>query len=331
MALRRAASRVLRDAARRSAAVSPSEGIQLLPAATLANGEWKQQTLGDGLGGVRFASQQAVKQRMKSVQNIQKITKAMKMVAASKMRTAQRATMESRGIVQPLVKMLGDMPAAAAEKSLTVPISTDKGLCGGLNSTISKYTRSIVNMNKQEDKETGVVVVGEKGRAQLQRDLSEKIKMTIADVAKVRITFSQVSQISEDILKSDFDAAQIIFNRFVNSISFKPTIATILAPDALEKNLAVGGTLDEYELEGPDRPELLLDLCEFNLAVSLYNAMQENACSEHASRMMAMENSTKNAAEMLGQLTLTYNRTRQASITKELIEIISGASAIEGN
>lgn len=320
MALRRAASRLSRQLA------SLNDSVVALPDSAFAVDGFRPVEV---LGGVRYVSQQAVKQRMKSVENIQKITKAMKMVAASKMRAAQTATEQSRGIVGPLIRMLGDSPAAPVEKNLTLPISTDKGLCGGINSTVSKYTRAVDQLNQSEGKDSSVVIVGEKARTQLQRDMKDKIKMTIADVGKVKVTFSQVSQIAEDILKTDFDSARIIFNRFVNSISFKPTIATILAPDSLEKSLEAGGELDAYEIEGPDKSELLLDLCEFQLAATLHNAIQENVCSEHASRMMAMENSTKNAAEMLGQLTLTYNRTRQATITRELIEIISGAAAIE--
>lgn len=286
-----------------------------------------------GLGGpqgVRHASQLAVKTRMKSVKNIQKITKAMKMVAASKMRSAQVLTEQSRGIVEPLVRLLGDMPASEAEKNLTVPVSTDRGLCGGINTTISKYARSIISMNEADGKEASLAILGEKAKGQLQRDMKNNIAVTIADTTKVRITFSQVSQITEDLLKQDFGAARILYNRFVNAATFKPTIATILSPDTLEKNLEAGGKLDEYEIEGPDRSELLLDLCEFQMAATMYNAMCENACSEHASRMSAMENSTKNASEMLNDLTLQYNRSRQASITTELIEIISGASAISG-
>ncbi|CAD7699069.1 unnamed protein product [Ostreobium quekettii] len=324
MALRRATSRLSRDL---NGLLAPRAIVPaaLQDAAPIVD----DRGPASGLGGVRFGSQDAVKQRMKSVQNIQKITKAMKMVAASKMRSAQTATEKSRGMVKPLVRMLGDMPAAAADKNLTMPISTDKGLCGGINSTVSKYARVLHRMNQADGKDSSVIVIGEKAKLQLARDFPENIQMTFADLGKVKITFSQISQVADDILKTDFDAARIIFNRFVNSISFKPTIATILAPDSLERNLD-SGDLDAYEIEGPDRSELLLDLCEFQLAATLYNAVQENNCSEHASRMMAMENSTKNAAEMLGQLTLMYNRTRQASITRELIEIISGASALEG-
>ncbi|GAB4815770.1 hypothetical protein N2152v2_002816 [Parachlorella kessleri] len=291
--------------------------------------------------GVRHASTLAVKQRMKSVASIQKITKAMKMVAASKMRSAQLATEKSRGIVAPFVKLLGDLPDVDVAKNITVPITTDRGLCGGINTTVCKYARATTKtlaggeaLNQavlvwESEKENQLIVVGEKGRSQLQRDMRNSIIATIADTNKVRITFPQVSAIAEELLKTEFDAARLIFNRFQSAIAYKPTIATVLSPDNLEKEAAEGGGgLDQYEIEGPDRPELLADLAEFQLAATLYNCLLENNCSEQSSRMAAMENSTKNAGEMLGKLTLTYNRTRQASITTELIEIISGATAL---
>jgi len=265
---------------------------------------------------------------MKSVENIKKITSAMKMVAASKMRTAKTRTEQSRGMVKPLVRFLGDMPATAAEKNVTIPVSTDRGLCGGINSNLTKYTRGVQQSMTGDGKDFALVVLGEKCKIQLLRDQKDRFKMTIADVTKSPPTFAQIAQISDDILKVDFDAARIIYNRFVSALSFRPTVATILSPDTLEKNLDVGSTLDQYEVEGPDRSEMLLDLCEFNFATILYNAICENNCSEHASRMAAMESSTKNAKEMLDSLTLLYNRSRQATITKELIEIISGASAL---
>ena len=136
--------------------------------------------------------------------------------------------------------------------------------------------------------------------------------------------------VAEDILKTEYDVTRIIFNRFVSAIAQKPTIATVLSPNALEKEAEAGSAIDQYEIEGPDRAELLQDLGEFQLATTLFTGMLENNCSEQSSRMSAMENSTKNAGEMLGKLTLTYNRTRQAGITTELSEIISGATALEG-
>ena len=253
---------------------------------------------------------------------------AMKMVAASKMRSAQANTMKARGIVAPFLRLLGDLPSAEGEKNMWVPITTDRGLCGGINSTVAKYTRTSIKALGTDSNE--LVIVGEKGRAQLQRDMRENIYATIADTGKVRHTFPMACAVAEDILKSEYDVTRIIFNRFVSAIAQNPTIATVLSPDALEKEAEAGGAIDQYEIEGPDRPELLQDLAEFQLATVLYTAMLENNCSEQSSRMSAMENSTKNAGEMLGKLTLTYNRTRQASITTELIEIISGAASLEG-
>lgn len=289
-----------------------------------------QQLPSDNLGGVRNASQLAVKQRMRSVTNIQKITKAMKMVAASKLRVAQAATFESRGIIQPIIKLLGEFPAADVEKNLAVAVTSDKGLCGGINSSVSKFTRATTKTFAGEDRTTEILVLGEKGKSQLQRDMRSFFVGTVNDTGKARITFAMASAVAEEILKTEYDAARIIFNRFHSAISFKPTIATVLSPDALEKEAESGAALDAYEVEGPDRAELLQNLGELQLATSLYNAIQENNCSEQASRMSAMENSTKNASEILEKLTLSYNRSRQAAITTELTEIISGAAALEG-
>lgn len=265
---------------------------------------------------------------MRSVGNIQKITKAMKMVAASKMRSAQARTMKARGIVAPFLRLLGDQPSAQGEKNVWVPITTDRGLCGGINTMVAKYVRTGIAALGAENNE--LVIIGEKGRATMQRDMRDKIYATIADTGKVNHTFPMACAVAEDILKTEYDVTRIIFNRFVSAIAQKPTIATVLSPDALEKEAEAGSAIDQYEIEGPDRPELLQDLAEFQLATTLFTAMLENNCSEQSSKMSAMENSTKNAGEMLAKLTLTYNRTRQAGITTELSEIISGATALEG-
>lgn len=265
---------------------------------------------------------------MRSVGNIQKITKAMKMVAASKMRNAQVATEKCRGMQEPFLRLLGDLPNAEGEKNVTIPITTDRGLCGAINTMICKYTRTAMQVANPENEHL-LVILGEKGRSQLQRDQKNKIAATFADTQKVKITFPQACSIAEEVLKTEYDVVRIVFNRFVSAIAQKPTIATILSPNTLEKEAEAGGSLDKYEIEGPGRAELLQNLAEFQLATAMYSAMLENNCSEQSSRMSAMENSTKNAGEMLGKLTLTYNRTRQATITTELIEIISGATALE--
>lgn len=266
---------------------------------------------------------------MRSVGNIQKITKAMKMVAASKMRSAQASMEKSRGMQVPFLRLLGDLPDAEGEKNVYMPITTDRGLCGAINTFVCKYTRAAIQA-ASPDKDNLLVILGEKGRSQLQRDMRKNIYATVADTGKVRITFPMACAVAEEVLKTEYDVARILYNRFVSAIAQKPTIATVLSPNSLEKEAEAGSSIDQYEIEGPDRAELLQDLAEFQLATTMFNALLENNCSEQSSRMSAMENSTKNAGEMLAKLTLTYNRTRQASITTELIEIISGATALEG-
>jgi F-type H+-transporting ATPase subunit gamma len=183
-----------------------------------------------------------------------------------------------------------------------------------------------------ETAEQVLVTIGDKGRAQLQRIAAEKIKLSVAETYKDRVTFSQASLIAEEVLRENADAVRVLFNKFHSAISFKPTMATVLNVGAIERQLATdtGSKLDTYELEvAGEKGDVLQDLAEFQLAATLYNAMLENNCSEHASRMSAMENSSKSAGEILDKLTLKYNRDRQAQITNELIEIISGAAALE--
>eukprot|EP00897_Mesotaenium_endlicherianum_P003474 jgi/Mesen1/3154/ME000184S02229 len=285
--------------------------------------------------GSRMASQLAVKNRMRSVKNIQKITKAMKMVAASKLRGVQVKAEQSRGLWQPFTALLGDTPGVEAEKVAVMTLSTDRGLCGGINSTSVKFSRAMFNIAGLEgEKDRKYVVVGEKGKAQLQRDSKSSITMTISETQKLPINFTQVCMIAEDILKNvEFDKLHLVFNRFNSVVSFAPTVATVLSPETLAKESAEGGSvkqLEQYEVEGGEsQGEMLQNLHEFQLASVLYNASLESACSEQGARMSAMDSSTRNASDMLDRLTLSYNRSRQATITTELIEIISGAAALE--
>ncbi|KAL6755332.1 F1F0 ATP synthase, subunit G, mitochondrial [Haematococcus lacustris] len=323
MALRRAASLL----AQRLTGLGAAEG-QVLGAQPLLQGS----LLGADCQ-VRHASNQAVKQRIRAIKNIGKITKAMKMVAASKMRNAQAAVETSRGINDPFLRLFGDYPGIVAPKSVTLAITSDKGLCGGLNSNITKNTRALLRLMETggEESTENVVCIGDKGRSQLTRTESQTFSLVITDTYKVRVTFAQASLIAEELLKTNPDVVRIVYNKFRSAISFKPTVATVLMPDLIEKqaNEASGNKLDGYEMEvSAERGDCLRDLAEFQLAATLYNAMLENNVSEHASRMSAMENSTKSAGEMLSKLTLSYNRKRQASITTELIEIIAGASAL---
>lgn len=285
--------------------------------------------------GVRSISTQIVRNRMKSVKNIQKITKAMKMVAASKLRAIQVKAENSRGLWQPFTALLGDTPTVDAKKNVIVTVSSDKGLCGGINSTAVKISKSLHKLNSGPDKENKYVILGEKAKAILVRDSKKDIELIITELQKNPLNYTQVSVLADDILKNvEFDALRIIYSKFHSVVSFLPTMATVLSPELVEREAESGGKLgelDSYEIEGGEtKGEILQNLTEFQFSCVMFNAVLENACSEQGARMSAMDSSSRNAGEMLDRLTLTYNRTRQASITTELIEIISGASALEG-
>ncbi|KAL0342429.1 UNVERIFIED_CONTAM: ATP synthase subunit gamma, mitochondrial [Sesamum calycinum] len=287
------------------------------------------------LTGVRFISTQVVRNRMKSVRNIQKITKAMKMVAASKLRAIQTRAENSRGLWQPFTALLGDTPSVDVKKNVIVTISSDKGLCGGINSTSVKISRGLHKLNSGPEKESKYVILGEKGKAQLVRDSKKDIELSITELQKNPLNYTQVAVLADDILKNvEFDALRIVYNKFQSVVSFVPTTSTVLSPEVVEREAEAGGKLgelDSYEIEGGEtKSEVLQNLAEFQFSCVMFNAVLENACSEQGARMSAMDSSSRNAGDMLDRLTLTYNRTRQASITTELIEIISGASALEG-
>ena len=266
--------------------------------------------------GARCASSQIVRNRMKSVKSIQKITKAMKMVAASKLRTIQVRAENSRGLWQPFTALLGDAPSIKADKKLVVTISSDKGLCGGINSTVVKYSRALLKLNQLsgEGHETKYVIIREKGKAQLQRDSRKYINSYYTETQKLPINYTQCSMIADEIMKNnEYDAIQLVFNKFQSVVSFMPTVATLLSPETLagEEGQKLGN-LEEYEVEGSEtQGEVLQNLAEFQFASVLYNAMLENATSEMGARMSAMDNSTRNAGEVLDRLTLSYNRSRR--------------------
>uniref|UniRef100_A0A7N1A614 ATP synthase subunit gamma n=1 Tax=Kalanchoe fedtschenkoi TaxID=63787 RepID=A0A7N1A614_KALFE len=285
--------------------------------------------------GARSISTQVVRNRMKSVKNIQKITKAMKMVAASKLRAIQSKTENSRGLWQPFTALFGDTPAIDVKKNVVITISSDKGLCGGINSTAVKTSKAIHKYSSSPDKENKYIILGEKAKAQLIRDSKKDIEIVITELQKNPLNYTQVSVLADDILKNvEYDALKIVFNKFQSVVSFIPTMATILSPEVAENEAQAGGKLaafDSYELDDDAyKSEILPNLVEFQFSCVMFNAVLENACSEQGARMSAMDSSSRNAGEMLDRLTLTYNRTRQASITTELTEIISGASALEG-
>ena len=289
--------------------------------------------------------------RIASVKSTQKITSAMKMVAAAKLRRAQEAAEASRPYAERMERMLGSLAVSAASRDgapkmlagtgkdevhLIVVGTADRGLCGGFNSNIVREARRDIAALRHGGKTVKILCVGRKGRDQLRRDYGGSIIDTIEDVARPRLTFANAEAIAKRIEQmfeaGEFDVCTIYYARFKSAISQIVSSQQLIpfASSAQEDAQAAAGgpaTLAVYEYE-PAEEEILADLLPRNLAVQVYKALLENSASEHGARMSAMDNATRNAGEMIDKLTLTYNRTRQAVITKELIEIISGAEAL---
>jgi len=245
----------------------------------------------------------------------------MKMIASSRLREAQNRMEQSR----PFTRTAQDISAPAPEsgKTLFLPVCTDKGLCGGLNSFVVKTVKGLV----KDGDNSSIVVFGDKGNSQLARGYGNKIHFSAGGASKKALNWHTSSIISERILEKDFDKVTIVFNQFVSAIANEVVTHSIpgFAPIAESTDV-----LAQFEFEEEDRLTHTRDLLEFQLATVLYQAATENSAAELGSRMSAMDNATKNAGEMIKKLNITYNRARQAAITTELTEIISGAAAVEG-
>jgi F-type H+-transporting ATPase subunit gamma len=289
-----------------------------------------------------------LRNRIRSVKSTQKITSAMKMVAAAKLRRAQEQAEAARPYAVRLERMIAALAtrlrdAAGAPPLLTgngrsdthlvIVATSDRGLCGGFNSSIAREARALVRGLLADGKTVKILCVGRKGRDQLRRDFAKFIVDTIEMVGKKRISFADADQVAARVRAmfdaDEIDVATIIYARFKSAISQIVTrqqlIPVALPPVAADAPAAGGGAIYEYE---PDEETVLQALLPRNLAVQIFGALMENNASEHGARMTAMDNATRNAGDMIDALTLNYNRTRQAVITRELIEIISGAEAV---
>ena len=286
--------------------------------------------------------------RIASVKSTQKITSAMKMVAASKLRRAQAAAEEGRPYAEGMERMLGalaaNMPSLdQAPKLLSgsggdrvhllVPITADRGLCGGYNASIARETRARIRALRGDGKEVKVLCIGRKGKDALTREFGGQIVDSIENATQKGADFGGASAIAErlvDMFEADeFDVCTLIYNRFKSAISQVMTPQQVIpfpVPEAPGDD-DDGGLKALYIME-PSEEEILDRLLPSNLAVQVFRALLESYASEQGARMTAMDNATRNAGDMIDDLTLTYNRTRQANITRELIEIISGAEAI---
>jgi F-type H+-transporting ATPase subunit gamma len=287
--------------------------------------------------------------RINSVKSTQKITSAMKMVAAAKLRRAQEQAEAARPYAERMDRMLGSLAASMAGQEgapallagtgkdtvhLVVVMTADRGLCGGFNSSIVRGARRLIRELRAEGKQVKVLCVGRKGRDQLRRELSDAIIGTIEDIARPRLTFQAADKVARRIAAmfdaGEFDVCTIIYNRFKSAMTQIVTVQQLIpfatpAAASGETVSAMAGAIYEYE---PDETEILAQLLPRNLSVQIFKALLENAASEEGSRMTAMDSATRNAGDMINRLTINYNRSRQAYITKELIEIISGAEAL---
>ncbi|SJZ79816.1 F-type H+-transporting ATPase subunit gamma [Enhydrobacter aerosaccus] len=283
--------------------------------------------------------------RIRSVQSTQKITKAMKMVAAAKLRRAQEQAMAARPYAEAMDKVLaalgqsfkGAGPRLLAgtgsdQVQLLIVATADRGLCGAFNSSIVREARRVIRALMAEGKTVKILCVGRKGRDQLRRDFGSMIVDTITDLGRPRVSYADALKVTARVTQlfdaGEFDVATVIYNRFRSAISQIVTAQQLIPAQPPEGDggpATTGGAIYEFE---PDEGAILADLLPRNLTVQIFRVLLENAASFYGSQMTAMDNASRNAGDVIKKLTLQMNRSRQATITKELIEIISGAEAV---
>jgi F-type H+-transporting ATPase subunit gamma len=295
-------------------------------------------------------SLKTLRNRIVSVKSTQKITSAMKMVAASKLRRAQSQAEAARPYAERMERMMSSLAASVAgsptapkllvgtgadKVHLLIAVTADRGLAGAFNSNIGRLTRNLALRLEAEGKTVKILCVGRKGRDYLKRELSSRIIGEISYAGRKSIGFADAEEIAmriTDMLNAgEFDVCSIIYNRFQSVIAQIPTEMRLIPASLPELSVAIevppNAPIAAYEYE-PDEETMLARLLPQNMAIQVYRTLLESAAGEHGARMSAMDNATRNAGDMIKRLSQTYNRARQANITKELIEIISGAEAV---
>jgi F-type H+-transporting ATPase subunit gamma len=292
-----------------------------------------------------MATLKELRLRIRSVRSTQKITSAMKMVAASRLRRAQEQAEAARPYSQRMERMLGSLAAnlrgmvnappllagtGKDQTHLVVVATSDRGLAGGFNASILREARRVIRDAIASGKTVKIITIGRKGRDALRRDHARLIVDSLTEIGRPRLTFENARDIADRLLTrfaaGEFDSCSIIYNRFQSAMTQIVTRQALI-PFAPPEAAAPSANQGVYEFE-PEETEILADLLPRNLAVQIFTALLENAASEQGARMTAMDNATRNAGDMINNLNPTYNRSRQAAITKELIEIISGAEAL---
>jgi F-type H+-transporting ATPase subunit gamma len=290
-----------------------------------------------------MASLKDMRVRIAATKATQKITKAMQMVAASKLRRAQAAAEAARPYAESMERVLGNIAGAVADINsapkllagtgqdqvhLLVVCTAERGLCGAFNSSIVRLARERINTLTAAGKTVKILCVGRKGADQLRRQYASQI-LEVIELRVKALGFEHAERVSSKILelyeKGEFDVASLFFSQFKSVIAQLPTALQIIPPVFQDKKETGPSAVYEYE---PDEIDILTELLPRNISVQVFRALLENAASEQGARMSAMDNATRNAGDMIRKQTIKYNRTRQAMITKELIEIISGAEAL---
>ena len=291
-----------------------------------------------------MASLDDLKKRIASVKSTQKITKAMKMVAAAKLRRAQESAEKGRPYSEKMNNVILNLSSGISDKEnapkllsgtgydkvhLCVVMTSDRGLCGGFNSNIIKKAKSYFSKILSEGKELKIITVGSKGNDQLKRMYGDKIIENISFKESKNANYFDADKVGKIVIdkfeSSEFDICTIFYNQFKNVITQIPQAQQIIPLNSEDSE--ENSSEESYEFE-PDEDEILSNLLPKNISTQIFKAMLENSASEQGSRMSAMDNATRNAGEMVDKLTIEYNRSRQAAITKELIEIISGAESL---
>jgi len=282
------------------------------------------------------------------VKSTKRITSAMKMVAAAKLRRAQDQALAARPYAERMERMLGSLASGTSGEGgpkllagtgsdnvhLLVVMTTDRGLCGGFNGSIMRGVRKMIHDLEADGKTVKLFGVGRKGNAIMRREYPDKLIEALEEIAKPAPTFAGADMIAGKITEmfdnGDFDCCTIVYNKFISALTQDVTPQQLIpfsVPEVVDEEEISGGVAASYEYE-PDEEEILADLLPRNLSVQVFRAMLETFASEQGARMTAMDSASRNAGDMIDKLTLTYNRARQAGITKELIEIISGAEAL---
>jgi F-type H+-transporting ATPase subunit gamma len=285
-----------------------------------------------------------LRNRITSVKSTQKITKAMKMVAAAKLRKAQENAEKGRAYSEKMNQIINNLKSSITDVSsapkllagtgksdvhLCVVMTADRGLCGGFNTNIVKKARQFCNQVINSNQKLKIITVGSKGADQLRRNFKDYIVEKISYKNLKSISVNEASELTSKIItmfnNNEFDVCTIFYNKFKSVISQEPQAQQIIPAEKKEATKEKNENFYEFE---PDEDEILEDLLPKNISTQVFKAFLENSASEQGSRMTAMDNATRNAGDLVNKLTIVYNRSRQAAITKELIEIISGAESL---